>query len=246
MQVANVMTRDVKSCVPSDTLDRPAHLMLAHDTGCVPVVDEVGRAIGLITDRDLCMASFVSGRPLHELSVERTITGRLHACSEDADIAMAHHLMREHAVRRLPVVDADGKLVGLVSLADLVQSTPFVAAKTARNKALELVLGTLQGITTPRDVDVAERYAAVSTQPKRKRASSARPKAASTGKTARKTTRKTTGKTVKKTAAKTTRPKTARKTAKKSVAKTVAGKRVTRKAAPKTTRGGRSRKAAGG
>ena len=235
MQVATVMTRDVKSCVPADTLDRPAHLMLAHDTGCVPVVDAEGRAIGLITDRDLCMASFVSGRALHELSVERTITGRLHACREDDAVETAHAVMREHSVRRLPVVDAEGRLVGLLSLADLVQATPFVAAKAARNKALEQVLGTLQSVTAPREVDLAVRYAAVSAKPARKRAparkSATKPSKTTTarktvGKTARKTTRKTGAKTVKKVA-----KKTAKKTVTKTAGKSGRATGKTRKAA---------------
>lgn len=190
MLVADLMTRDVKTCVPSDTLDRTAHVMLAHDCGCVPVVDGERRPVGIITDRDVAMAAFVTGRALHDIDVERTMTGRLVTCraTDAADAARA--VLRDEEVRRLPVVDDDGKLVGIVSLSDLTQAAGKERTAAARKKEAFDVFETLGVVTKPRDERYFDRFSA---KPARRKAS---------GKAAAKTAAKTAGKATRKPAVK--------------------------------------------
>jgi predicted transcriptional regulator len=94
--------------------------MWENDCGVLPVVSEEGEVVGLITDRDICMAAALKGEPLANISVEDTTTGRVFACEPDDDVRTALETMQENRVRRLPVVSADGMLQGLLSLNDIV------------------------------------------------------------------------------------------------------------------------------
>lgn len=120
--VAQVMTRKVHTCRRGDTLHRAARLMWDHDCGAVPIVDERGHTVGMITDRDICMAVYIQGRPLWAIPVTVAASSHLHAVRPDASLDEARHLMARHRVRRLPVLDLGGNLVGIVSLGDLVRN----------------------------------------------------------------------------------------------------------------------------
>lgn len=118
--VGSVMTRNVVTCTGSDTLHRAAQLMWERDCGAIAVVDAVGRAVGLVTDRDLCMAAYTRGRPLSAISVSSLLSARLYTCTAATSLDDAIARMSAQRVRRLVVVDAtDQKLVGMLSLADL-------------------------------------------------------------------------------------------------------------------------------
>jgi len=118
--VGSVMTRNVVTCTGSDTLHRAAQLMWDRDCGAIPVVDAVGRAVGLVTDRDLCMAAYTRGRPLSAISVSSLLSARLYTCTATTSLDEAIARMAAQRVRRLVVVDAkDQKLVGMLALADL-------------------------------------------------------------------------------------------------------------------------------
>ncbi|HKO93436.1 MAG TPA: CBS domain-containing protein [Polyangiaceae bacterium] len=118
--VGSVMTRNVVTCTGSDTLHRAAQLMWDRDCGAIPVVDAHGRAVGLVTDRDLCMAAYTRGRPLSAISVSSLLSARLYTCTVTTSLDEAIARMAAHRVRRLVVVDAkDQKLVGMLALADL-------------------------------------------------------------------------------------------------------------------------------
>ena len=119
MQIAQLMSRDIHTCHQTDTLDIAARLMWDHDIGALPVVDDLGMLIGIVTDRDACMAAFLQREPLHALRVSLAMSKHVVACRpEDAD-TVAASLMARHKIRRIPVVDDDGHPVGLVSLNDL-------------------------------------------------------------------------------------------------------------------------------
>jgi CBS domain-containing protein len=138
MRVKDLMTRDVQRCRPEHSLAAAAKLMWDHDCGCVPVVGDDERVVGMLTDRDVCMAAFINGRPLHELLVDQAMSRNVVRVAPDDAIELALvHMGRAH-VRRLPVVDAAGRLVGIVSLHDAAR-----AADASR--------GWLFGVT-PRDV----------------------------------------------------------------------------------------------
>ncbi|HEY6507708.1 MAG TPA: CBS domain-containing protein [Vicinamibacterales bacterium] len=118
--VGSVMTRNVVTCTGSDTLHRAAQLMWDRDCGAIPVVDAHGRAVGLVTDRDLCMAAYTRGRPLSAISVSSLLSARLYTCTVTTSLDEAIARMAAQRVRRLVVVDAkDQKLVGMLALADL-------------------------------------------------------------------------------------------------------------------------------
>jgi CBS domain-containing protein len=121
MFIDEVMTRDVRGCRLDDSLAEAARIMWERDCGCVPVVDAEGRAVAMITDRDLCMAAYLRGLPLGVMSVESAASHGVVAAYEGQSVEAAELLMRKYRLRRLPVVDALGKLVGIVSLSDLAR-----------------------------------------------------------------------------------------------------------------------------
>jgi CBS domain-containing protein len=120
MKVEELMIRDVKSCGPRESLGRAAQVMWESDRGALPVVDG-DKLVGMLTDRDVCMGARSLGLTLGELSVADSMTRRVWTCRPDDTLDAAASLMRKHKVRRLPVVDRQGRLVGILSLDDLAR-----------------------------------------------------------------------------------------------------------------------------
>lgn len=124
MDVREVMTANPRTVSPNDSIQRAARLMRDEDTGAIPVVDN-GRAVGMVTDRDIVVRAVADGdrvdRPVREI-----LTSHLVSVRPDSTTREANDLMSEHQVRRLPVVEND-RLVGIVSLGDL-------AVKEGRDK----------------------------------------------------------------------------------------------------------------
>ncbi|MCB9896725.1 MAG: CBS domain-containing protein [Planctomycetes bacterium] len=149
-RVTDVMTAVVDAASPADSLTRVAHVLWERDCGVVPVLDVDGRPLGMLTDRDACMASFMSGRPLHEIAVSDVLPEReVVTIAADASLDAAHELMRVHQVRRLPVVDAAGVCVGVLSLADLAQVPGGKASAADRRRRAEAVGTTLTAVVRP-------------------------------------------------------------------------------------------------
>jgi len=119
MQIHELMTHAPAVCTTSEPLTRAAQIMWERDCGAVPITDAAGQLVGIVTDRDLCMAAYTQGRALHEIRIADVM-------STASD---ALELMNTKAVRRLPVVDAKGRLVGIVSIADCVRAAKSGAAK---------------------------------------------------------------------------------------------------------------------
>lgn len=122
MKVRSIMTGDVVSCRPEDTLEVAARLLWERDCGALPVVDVLGNVRAMITDRDICMAAYITGRPLGQLRVAESMSTTLATCGPDDDLSSAARSMIAHAVRRLPVVDPEGKLCGVLSLNDVTRA----------------------------------------------------------------------------------------------------------------------------
>ena len=120
MLVKSLMTSEVKSCAADTSLAAAARIMSNRDCGIVPVVDAQQKLLGVITDRDVCLAVATRFRSPDELPVRDVMTKRVYTCSPDDDARTALKLMKNHAVRRLPVVTADGRVSGLISIDDLV------------------------------------------------------------------------------------------------------------------------------
>lgn len=122
MQVRDVMTRDVKLTDPDDTLRHAAQMMKEGDCGILPVADG-DRLAGMITDRDIAIRGIAAGKG-SDGKVREAMTREVKYCFEDEDIAQVCRNMGEIQVRRLPVVNRDKRLVGIVSLADLAREQP--------------------------------------------------------------------------------------------------------------------------
>lgn len=121
MIVKEAMSRVVHSCQSSQTLDDAARLLWDHDVGALPVLDGAGRLMAMLTDRDVCMAAYTQGKALRELPVYAARSQALFTCHCGDRLSTAERTMRVHQVRRLPVVDDAGRLVGMLSLADLAR-----------------------------------------------------------------------------------------------------------------------------
>jgi CBS domain-containing protein len=122
MKIEELMTRDVATCSAEDSLEHAAKLMWDRDVGCVVVVDEHRKPVGMITDRDLAMAAYTRGALLRDIRVNDAMAHKLWACSIFTSLAAVEHGMRTGQVRRLPVLGLDGELVGIVTLADIARS----------------------------------------------------------------------------------------------------------------------------
>src|SRR5579864_1151472 len=115
------MTTNVRKCFMSDSLATAAQLMWDHDCGCVPVLNEHAQLVGMLTDRDICMAAFFQGVPISGVKVSAVMSRQLFDCTSDDDLSVAERIMRDKKVRRLPVLNEEGRLVGLLSLSDIAR-----------------------------------------------------------------------------------------------------------------------------
>lgn len=119
MKARDLMTAEVVACGPNDSLECVARAMWEEDCGSVPIVDEDRRVLGMVTDRDACMAAYTQGRLLSAIPVHEAMSRDVISIGEEDSVEDAEKRMREHQVRRVPVVDASGVLTGVLSLNDL-------------------------------------------------------------------------------------------------------------------------------
>lgn len=152
MKVSELMNRAVDTCRATDTLDQVARIMWEKDCGVVPVVDQGSRIVGMITDRDICMAGLTQGRPLREIPVSRVMSKQLWACSPEDELARAEEVMQTHQVRRIPVRDEAEHLVGILSLADIAREAAKEEGEKKLRKKVDFaeVGRTLSAINEPR------------------------------------------------------------------------------------------------
>ena len=121
MKVSDVMIRDVKSCQPGTTLHDIALIMWNNDCGSIPITDESGKLVSIITDRDIAMGAALKHKPLWEvLASEVTGERPVYSCNPSDDIHIALEIMQYNEIRRLPVVNDTGKLEGILSLGDVI------------------------------------------------------------------------------------------------------------------------------
>lgn len=153
MLVSEIMTRQVATVRTDEKASAAARLMWDCDCGALPVLDEAGRAVAVVTDRDICMATLFQDRPPSQFPVSIAMSRDLHFCLPEHDVTTAEQRMRARQIRRLPVLDAGRRLLGIVSLADIVRAT----ARSNRRKgalAAEEVTATLLDIcASPRSSD---------------------------------------------------------------------------------------------
>lgn len=149
--VHDAMRTRVYTVAPEDTLAKAAQLMWEKDLGCLPVCGPGRKAIAMLTDRDISMAAFMQWKHLAETTVESAMSRGLCACSPDDELSRAEDIMRQNQVRRLPVVDEQGVLVGLLSLGDVAR---YVRQHSPRSSdgsvSQQHVAETLAAICEPR------------------------------------------------------------------------------------------------
>jgi CBS domain-containing protein len=148
MRVRELMTQMPATCTRDSSCAEAARIMWDCDCGSVPVVDQNGLAVGIVTDRDICMAALFHGSPLSAISTAEVMSGDLCTCRADDDVREAERLMKDRQVRRLPVVDETGSLVGILSLGDLAHNVG-TNGKEVRPEGVELVT-TIAKISEPR------------------------------------------------------------------------------------------------
>ena len=120
MRVQDIMTANVEACSPESDLAAAATIMWKRDCGSVPVVDGERKVVGMITDRDICMALSTRNKLASEIKVGEVISGNVYACAPDDKVRDALETMQSAQLRRLPVVDAGGVLHGILSVNDVV------------------------------------------------------------------------------------------------------------------------------
>ena len=148
MKVYELMSKPATTCCEQDSLDTATGMMLDRDCGAIPVVDGEDVLVGMITDRDICMAAYSLGKGLTEVSASEIINGRVFAVGPNDTVQRAAGVMREHQVRRLPVVDHRNKVIGVLSLNDIVRRRKRAISDDHRIDDDEL-LDTIGAICTP-------------------------------------------------------------------------------------------------
>jgi len=149
MKVKEVMTPNPTAIWLTESLADAAQLMWENDCGVLPIIKDSRKVVGLITDRDICMATAIKQANPSEISVEEVMTGRVFTANPDDEVAQAMQTMQEHKIRRLPVVNADGELEGILSMNDLV-----LKASDSNGKAAQIEYG-----------DVVKTYQAICQHP---------------------------------------------------------------------------------
>lgn len=149
MYVNEIMASDVKSCTAQANLEEISRLMWDNDCGAVPIVDQKHKPIGIVTDRDIAMSAMLNHQPLWDIKAQTLIQGqKLKTCEQDDSVDECLQTMQEYGIRRLPVVDAKGKLTGIVSLGDTLAFASTKAGKS-QQKAIPVqkLIGMLQQVS---------------------------------------------------------------------------------------------------
>jgi CBS domain-containing protein len=116
-----VMTKDPVCCLPTDSVAKAAELMKSENIGSIPVIEnkQNQKLVGIVTDRDLALMIVAEGRDAKSTPVEAVMTRELVTCLADDDLQKALDAMAEHQLRRIPVVDDDNKIIGIIAQADV-------------------------------------------------------------------------------------------------------------------------------
>jgi len=158
MKVDQVMTRDVAICRPEDTLNEAARLMWDHACGCLPVVDESERVLGILTDRDVAMAAYTQGKALHQLLVRPAMSQDVAFCRIGDLLATAEKTMQERQVRRLPVLGPEGRLAGIITLSDIARESEQRKGGRSKDLSPDVIGHTLAAVAHVRQRDALREF----------------------------------------------------------------------------------------
>lgn len=149
MNVKDVMVRTAASCGPETDLGQATEILWNRNCGILPIVDSQQRVIGVVTDRDLCIAMGTRNRLPGEISLAQVASGKVYACRPEEAIPVALQVMAQHKVRRLIVVDGQGGLQGILSMDDIVLHAEPAGAGKAPEVSADAVIKTLKAIYEP-------------------------------------------------------------------------------------------------
>jgi CBS domain-containing protein len=126
MNVKEIMTKNPATCVPTTKLAEVAKLMQKHDCGEIPVVRSKDNLelVGVVTDRDICCRAVAAGKNPADTAASEVMSSPVFTVTADTDIARSCKTFGEKEVRRLPVVDKQNHVVGILSLADIAEKAP--------------------------------------------------------------------------------------------------------------------------
>lgn len=132
-KISDFMTRNVQVVRPDETLQRAAQVMDELNVGSLPVCDHAGSIVGIITDRDITVRATAAALPAEATTVADVMTDHARWCTTEQSVQEAMEQMADTQIRRLPVVDAERRVVGIVSLGDLAtRHSGHVAAALRR------------------------------------------------------------------------------------------------------------------
>lgn len=125
MKCTDVLTRDPVCCLPDDTVEQAARLMKKEDVGPIPVIEnrQSKKLLGIVTDRDLAVKVVAEGRDNKKTKVEEIMTRNPVTCHPNDDLQVALDAMAQHQIRRVPVVDDQGRIIGIIAQADVATRT---------------------------------------------------------------------------------------------------------------------------
>ena len=142
MKVKEIMTPNATAIWLTESLADAAQMMWENDCGALPIIKDGRKVIGMITDRDICMATAMRNTNPSGVSVEEVMTGLVYSLNPEDEIDDALKAMQEHKIRRLPVINAEGELEGILSMNDIVLN----ATETGDSIAYDDVVKTYQAI----------------------------------------------------------------------------------------------------
>ncbi|NKE70786.1 CBS domain-containing protein [Candidatus Manganitrophus noduliformans] len=119
MKCKDIMTQNPSYCSPEEMSVKAARIMRDEDVGIVPVCEEDKKLVGVVTDRDLCLTVVAEERHPREVKVLECMSEDLVTCKPEDDVQKAADLMKEYQVRRIPVVDDQGRILGMIAQADI-------------------------------------------------------------------------------------------------------------------------------
>ena|ERR1017187_5687124 len=149
MNISHLMTTDVKSCGQNDNLQHAAQIMWENDCGVVPVVDAENRVVGMITDRDVCMGAYTQGLPLWLIAVSSAMSKQVHSVRENDALEAVESMMRQAKIRRVPVLDGNGRLRGILSMNDMARHGHRSAGRNTNGLSGDSIVQTLAAICEP-------------------------------------------------------------------------------------------------
>lgn len=146
MQAKEIMSPEPQCCTPDDTLRDAARMMADNDCGCLPVVEDTAgkRVIGVLTDRDIAVRGVARGKT-PDSKVNDVMSPAPACCSAEDDVEVVEQIMVEKQVRRVPIVDGDGRVVGIIAQADLARDN-----RAASDREVGRLVEKISEPTTPR------------------------------------------------------------------------------------------------